>query len=173
MSAAKLRSMLKADPRYKSFRLVATRAVDPQFETWLEEVISLHKSRSIRTLAGKSSARRIQESGMQDQAYRSRCVEILLHITRNRNHLASALDAIVKYIENEYQAQLSKMGYRTKTSQRAVCNLLVSSAYSKVEHLDSILEMVGLVIEDIDKAAWVVKNAISALEIATKREYAN
>jgi hypothetical protein len=168
----RLRKLLKQDSRYKAFRVVAKRAVDPQFETWLEEVIKLHKARSVRLLSSKSGARKLSEAGLQDQSYRSRCVEILLLITRSRNYLASALFGLQRYVESEYQSELSKMGVRTKTGQRALINLLTQSAQANIDHMDSLLEMVNLVIEDIDKAAWTVKNALAALEIATKREHA-
>jgi hypothetical protein len=146
--------------------------VDPQFETWLEEVIKLHKARGVRLLSSKSGARKLSEAGLQDQSYRSRCIEIILLITRNRNYLASVLFGIQRYIESEYQSQLSKMGIRTKTGQRALINLLTQRAQESVDHLDSLLEMVNLVVEDLDKASWAVKNALAALEITTKREHA-
>jgi hypothetical protein len=124
-------------------------------------------------LTAKDGPKRISDAGLQDQSFRSRCVEICVTVTRNRNNLATAYETLVLYLESEYGAFLRRNGVTAKVDQRAMYKRLMKEAVEKLDQLDTIVELADKIIEDIDKASFTLNRSLSALEIATKREWAH
>lgn len=167
-----IRKKLRKDSTWKSFRSIRDNAWKPEFENFGDEILRLHKTREIRLLKRGNRASKLSDAALQDQATRSRCVEIAAIITLNRNYLERAINNALKHLETHYGSYLFSKGCKTKMEQKAVYEVCMADAKSKMEQMDTIIEVADRVIDDIDKGSFAIKHSLDALQIATKREYA-
>lgn len=175
MSAVKeLKRRLKQDETWQKYRRIVQHSWDESFDTFLDEIQKMHKGRAIRILGLDSShpsGKKLAKAAMVDQAYRSRCVEIVMTITRNKNNLKYAIDTIKKHIEANYRSDLINLGIRGVTDRKQAVASLLAIATRKLSDMDTIIEIADMVIRDIDQATWSIKHAVDSLQIATKRQY--
>ncbi len=167
-----IRKALKRDQRWARFRSVVDQAYLPEFDEFINEIERLHKTRGVRVLGAQAmpSGKRIADAAMRDQSARSRCVEIVMQVTRSRNYLAIQMDVIRSYITAQYMQLLAESGARTITEKKEVVTSMFSKSDTVLHRLDTITEIADLVIKDIDQAAWAIARTTTALEIATRRE---
>lgn len=168
-----LKKRLKADDTWKSFRGVVDMAWRPEYENFLEEIMRLHKTRELRLIKGghvKSS--KLSSAALNDQATRSRAVEIVMLVTSNRNNLDRGIKAMSEHIEAHYTRLLMTRGCKTKMEQRAVINSCMSLSKSVIDKMDTLIEVADLLIDDVDKGSYSIKHAIDSMQIAAKRSFA-
>jgi hypothetical protein len=84
-----------------------------------------------------------------------------------------AISNTFKYIEATYVTLLQRKGCKTKADQRAIIEACFKSPRETQEQMETLMEVGDRVIEDLDKAGYALKNALEALQITTKREYAS
>ena len=168
-----LKKVLKKDEVWKIFNSVADMASKPEFDNFLEEIMRLHKTRELRLIKGghvKSS--KLSSAALNDQATRSRAVEIVMLVTSNRNNLDRANKAMAEHIEAHYTRLLFSKGCKTKMEQRSVVNSCMSRARGMMDKMDTLIEISDLLIDDVDKGSFAIKHAIDALQVAVKRSFA-
>lgn len=167
-----IRKALAKDARWKRFRNIIEQAYLPEFDSFTDEIEKLHKTRAVRVLGAQAvpSGKRVADAAMRDQAVRSRCVEITMQVTRQRNYLAIQMDVIRSYLMAQYMQLLGEYGVRTITEKREIISSMFSKADTCLHRLDTITEIADLVIKDCDQAAWALSKTVTALEVATKRE---
>lgn len=168
-----LRRALKTDTRWKRFKGVIDQAYLPEFDQFIDEIENLHKTRGVRVLGAQAvpSGKRVADAAMRDQSVRSRCVEIVMQVTRRRNYLAIQMDVIRSYLTAQYMQLLGESGARTITEKKEIVSSMFSRADTILHRLDTITEIADLVIKDTDQAAWALSKTVTALEVATKREH--
>jgi hypothetical protein len=167
-----LRRALRKDDKWARFMAIRKAAYAPEFEKYIEEIQRMHKTRSIRVLGATAAptGKKIADAAMRDQSVRSRCVEICMEITRNRNQLAIAMNTVSTYVNAEYGSLLADNGVRAVTERRSIVESLFGPAQRTLDELDTITEIADLVIKDVDQASWSIKSTVTALEVATARE---
>ena len=170
--ASSFRIKLKKDTKWIRFKTVFASAYKPEFDTYIDEIQALHKTRSIRVLGIQSapSGKTLADASMKDQAVRSRCVELCMNVVRNRNYLAITMNTVSSYLNAEYSQFMTGLGVRTISDRRELVESLFGGAQRMLDRLDTITEIADMVIKDTDQAAWSLKTSVTALEIATARE---
>jgi hypothetical protein len=168
----KLRVKVKTDPLWQRFSDIIDQSYKPGYELLIDEVSTLHKTRSVRVLGAvaRPTGKKLADAAMRDQSARSRCVEICMEITRNRNYLATSMTTLSSHINAKYGSFLADQGVRAITERKAIIESLFGKAQRKLEELDTIVEIAQLVIDDVDKAAWAISRTVASLEIAMARE---
>lgn len=173
-AATALRIQLKRDKRWQQFRSALASAYLPEFDGYIEEMQALHKTRGIRVLGAQAlpTGKKVANAAMQDQSVRSRCVEIAVNVTRQRNYLAAIRDATRGYLIVKYGATLQQHGARTITDRREIIGERLDKADQIIGRLDSITEICDMLIKDLDQGNWALSRVVDALQVATKREAA-
>lgn len=168
----RLLTKLAEDRYWIRYRGIVSSCVTPEFDKYLEEVQAMHKSRPVRTIGLSSvpSGKKLVRAALVDQAYRSRCVELVINVIRNRNVLEQAISIIKKHVEGEYSDYLKQIGLRGITERKSLINSLVLNATRQLAEMDTIVQICDLVITDIDKSSYALKHAVDSLQIAMKRE---
>ena len=163
---------LKKDSRYR--RLSKVFAEHPlyhiPFSAWKEEIERLHKTRNVRFLRPDESkfVARLIDSSVQDQAYRSRLVEMRVTCSRVQHQLKKGLTALEEYYLVAYASDISIV--RTKEERSKIIRMTLRKFNDFLTEIAIIEDMSKLVIEDIDKAAWSMKLAVAAFEVHNKPE---
>jgi len=139
-------------------------------KTVYEEIERIHMTRKTRHLDKSSGSfvGDISEGMLNDQANRSRLTEILMSCIHALKNLKATLDSLEGYLLIEYADQLGSI--RTKGERASFMQHHVLSKYHKyVDRTERIKEAAELVIIDIDKAAWMYRNLIEAVKMASGR----
>jgi len=134
----------------------------------LDEMETIHRSRMVRSLKTKSlfgvgGAQKIAEVIQQNQANRSRVVEIKLGALRRRMLLEERLELTATYLRVKYSNNLSE--YRTVGERSSVIDSLLEPVNKLVSELSRVEEYADIVLEDMDKAGWSLKNLEDAMSI--------
>jgi hypothetical protein len=134
-----------------------------------EEITTIHAVRKTRGLDRRSDTF-IQDliNGMiDDQAQRSRLVEILMVCVKTIRNLEDTLDSLSGYLQMEYSEQIASVA-KTKAERSSFIENQVLRKFRKyVAKVDTIKETTALVITDIDKAGFVYKNLIEAVKLSS------
>lgn len=168
-----LQKAMKKTSDYKTMEsLVSSHAIDSQNIT--EEVTRLHKSRKSSTLGFKIkknqiSGRKLVAAGLEDSAYRSRIVQLKTDVMKSRNYLDIAHKSILRTLQSSFSTRLNS-AYKTKDERLSIIKSMpvISRAEEITQELDNLIKVMDVVIEDIDKMAWVIKKSIDAIEIISK-----
>ena len=172
VSVKSVLTTLRSDKRYK--RLLESFDTSPAFripkESLAEEIKVIHELREIRRLNTNDAAfvDKVIKANTHDQAQRSRLVEIIVVCTRISNKLTEAIEALKQHYMLEYVDHLRQ--FRTKEERNLVLNMALRKFIRFVNEVESLKEMANIVVLDIDKAAWSLKNTIEALKISSARE---
>lgn len=171
-SVSRVVSTLKADKRYK--RLLEMFNTAPLYQipcdSLLEELKTIHSLREIRRLNPREEgfADNIVKANTHDQAQRSRVVEIMMRCTHVSKKLSDALDALRNHFMMEYHDHLKQ--FRTKEERMIVMNTALRKFVKYIGEVENLKEVCTLVVGDIDKAAWSLRNNIEVLRIHSARE---
>ena len=136
----------------------------------LEEIERMHKMRPVRTLRSED-ARFIDkaiEACVRDQSCRSRCAEINVMCIKARASLEKATSKLREYMLVRYAQEIAVM--RTREERVNLINTVLST-FLKFVHQVSIVESCSAVIlDDIDKAAWMFKGVVAAYGLQNRTE---
>ena len=129
-----------------------------------------HKSRPIRNLNPTSGKiiDQIVRASVDDQAFRSRIVAIMMECVRSSTTLQNAIDAYRDYVLVHYAEELKSL--RTKEERMMVIKIATASFSKYVSKVQTLRDCCDLVVKDIDQAAWSLKLTVQTLEIHAKRE---
>jgi len=129
------------------------------------EIDSLHLTRMVRSLKTEEVIQSFQkkfiQAALQNQAFRSRLVEIKVKCFRVSAKLEEHIGVVRSYLSIKYPNGLSK--YRTVAERKQAINSILEEPMtflSKLELKDRELE---LIIKDLDAAAWSLKGIMEAM----------
>jgi hypothetical protein len=171
--AKTLRLEMARDKRYA--RLKTAFDTLPMFnlpaDDLLDEVKNLNTMRMVRRLNSTSPdfVDRIIKAALHDQATRSRLTEILTDCLRAKRTLETALDSFTEYALVRYTSTLSSC--RTKADKEALVRLFMSDWYDYLNSMMTLYSTTQLVVEDLDKSAWTIKNIIDACKLIYAPEH--
>lgn len=137
-----------------------------------QEASVLHSSRKLRTLKTEdliaSFQKRFISAALQNQAFRSRIVEIKVKCFKTAAHLKENLDHLKPYLRVKYSKLLSE--YKTVADKNSAIDSVLEEPIrylAKLENVDKILENY---IKDIDQASWTLKSLIDAMGFNKDKE---
>lgn len=129
------------------------------------EIDSLHLTRQVRKLKTEEIIQSFQkkfiEAALQNQAYRSRLVEIKVKCFRVAAKLEEHISVVRSYLGITYPNSLRK--YRTVGERKQAINSVLeepTSFLTKLELKDRELEVI---IKDLDQASFSLKHIIDAM----------
>lgn len=158
---------IRNDETYQRFKRILKNASQTDLAKTYEEIKSLHAGRLIRGMTRKVSAKKLISAVTQDQAYRSRLVEINMTVTHEYASLKVCYDATKDKLSAKYSKQL---GVRSIADRDTYWRSVLSKGVTRLENLSNTIELLNMVIEDIDKAAWSAKTTLQAFDLATRPE---
>ena len=168
-----IKRTIKNDDRYRKLKKAFIELPEFNLNTdeIEEELLSLHQSRPVRRLRSKLEGNKfvdeVIKALLKDQEVRSRLTEIMVGCLKTESKLEDALVAFKHYVLVEYADQLSAISTKAERSQ------IVDSCLRPFEkYLVTIANMqtkARTIIEDIDKAAYAMKNTIEAVKLITHK----
>jgi hypothetical protein len=167
----RLKLLLKKDESWAKFRRQMSALWQPEFETQIDEIKTLHLSRSVRSLNKNfPTAKRIAEAAAQDQSVRSRCTEITINAVVVRNNMHVGMTTIQKYLETRYFDTLKSYGVHGVNDRKNLISALINPYQRKYDRVCTLIEISDLVIADLEAASWMIKHTVEALSVAMRRE---
>ena len=160
-----IRSQLSEDERARAYKRIEKMALSvDDFETYADELSTLHRSRRIRTLyLGKVGPTSVIEVAAQEASVRARCTEIITSVSKARYLLDTAMDAFKVHVLTKYKADLAE--YRSiRDRENAVRTLLVKGE-RRISEFDAVIEQAAYVVEDIDKSGYQIKAICEMLNL--------
>ena len=143
------------------------------FDTTLDEVRDLHHDLTVRKLTAKSLRRGQQEkllaANLQNQAYRSRILEILIQVRQHYNNLEQEYNLTRDYLLQEYPKQFAE--YRTKEERMRALATLFEPVVILMKKYGNLQGDIQLILDDLDKMAWTIKTTLDILNLGGKKEY--
>jgi hypothetical protein len=165
-----LRKTIRKDPRL--MRLDAAFDELPEFSLnaneLYEEIKRIHMVRKTRHLdrRSKTFVDDVTEGLLDDQAHRSRLSEILISCVQIIRNLENTLESMEGHLLMEYDDLLREI--RTKGERQTFVRTNVLNKYLRyVDRIDRVKQTAEIIITDIDKAAWMYRNIIEAVKLAT------
>lgn len=135
----------------------------------VKELETMHLGRVSRTLwLSEPSAEKLIEASMQDSAYRSRCVEIMIGLSKATRLLDAGIVTMVDHIIATYSSSMSTI--RTKGEREQLIRNLLASGYTKLADLERMTEIAEQVVGDIDKTSFALKHALEGMALLYARE---
>lgn len=141
-------------------------------DSYIKELDSLHATRRVRNLSTKdvihNAQKKIISATVQNQAYRSRCVEIKMTCFKAEQLIQSHYDALADYLKVSYKKALSI--YRTNAERDSVVANVLSDANYRLQQIQLVQSLCDIIIDDIDKASWSIRALTDVLKIAATPE---
>lgn len=126
----------------------------------MEELMNLHSSRGVRSLDSSrllSNAQRIAiDSDTDNQAVRSRCVEIKMRAFKRYAVVEEVVEKLRKYILARYSAELGRSA-KTLADRRALVEVVIDDVVKIMKDLNNVMKMSDMVIEDCTAAGFTLK----------------
>lgn len=174
LKESKFYRLATADPRIASF-LKGVRAGTYSLDTasMLDEIERMHMGRKLRVLTTQQVLARSQheliDTNLQNQAYRSRCVEIKMRATRKINLLWERSEAARRYINIQWRSLLQQE-FRTAGERKEAVEAVLSAVTNVTNQLEQVTTMADLVIDDLDTSGWAITRVINILNLSTRPE---
>lgn len=164
-----IKDLIKEDKVYLKYtkRLSSLKSKD---EVWLHELESLHARRGIRALNSnallQSSLKISIDSNIDNQAVRSRCVEIKISALKQQLLLRESIEYLKKYISSKYSSKLQSIG--NMTERKAYVELILSPIIKQEERIKMVTKIADEVIGDCDSAGFALLRINEALNMKSK-----
>jgi hypothetical protein len=145
-----------------------------KLDDYKAEILTLHQSRSVRTLIKFCEDRETKlvdeviRANLIDQGQRSRLTEILIHCTRASVALGESLKVFKEYALVYYDPYLKKI--KTKGERSSFLDTCLSDMTGYISDCDLVCNLAKLVVSDIDQAGFSLKRTIDALGLSVSRE---
>ena len=165
---AKFIELAQKDKRVRALlKALHNGAYHIDLESLEREIDSLHLSRQVRTLKTvevmQSFQKRFVDASLQNQAYRSRLVEIKVKCFRVAAKLEEHLVAVRGILSVTYPNSLK--AYRTVAERRAVINSVLEEPMAFLTKLELKDKELTEIIKDLDQSAWALKSILDAMNI--------
>jgi hypothetical protein len=154
----------------KLLRDVRSGVYSLDFEALFDEIERMHMQRAIRRVTVSEILAQAQknliEAVLQNQAYRSRCVEIQMQCQRKQGKLDKRFGILRNYLLLTYATELGTL--RTQAERHNVVDSALSAASSQSSDLNALSEFASLMIADLDQAGWAFQRMVAVLEMSTR-----
>ena len=142
-------------------------------QSWVtlqKELLDMHAGRQSRTLFSSKAflkATKISAAALQDSAFRSRAVEILITARVHTNLLNRYIDRLTDYLKSTYATELKE--FPTINQRDSAVRSALEPMYEQSVAADNVIEVAELIIADIDQASWGMSKALSALDVLVNK----
>jgi hypothetical protein len=158
---------LRADKRFvRLYVLFSEEALYKiPFKERMTEVENIHKTRSVRFLNPDSGkfVDALIEASINEQAQRSRLTEIHAQCIKASRTLSRGVEKLEEYLLIRYSTDIA--GVRTKEERVKLIRMAMSSFHQFLNEVDTLKEMTEIIIADIDKSSWRLRDIISAYQL--------
>lgn len=165
-----LRGLLKEDTTYRRVIKQLSNA-DEKVEDWMQEIMNLHSRRAIRALNTRAllqSAQKISiDSNLENQAVRSRVVEIKMRCLQQLIVVEKYTKKLKKYIGAQYSDVLADM-YSTMKERQAEIDHQMSRLVSVQDALQGVVKLSDVLIDDLDSAGYTLMRVGNMLEMKSR-----
>ncbi len=135
------------------------------------EIDSLHLTRQVRKLKTEeilmSFQRKFVDAALQNQAYRSRLVEIKVKCFRMSAKLEEHISVVRSHLGITYPNALSK--YKTVSERRAAINSVLEEPMTFLTKLELKDKEIEVLVKDLDAAAWSLKSIMDAMNLTSDK----
>ena len=162
-----LHELVTATDKYARYERVTTDMIKSQdLKALAEEVSGLHKVRSDRNQQISVTVKRLIKLNMEDQAFRSRIIHVVISVRKVYDILTFAATTLEDWIMSQYRQQLTGSWADRKTM---ACRFTIK-ARQHLTGMESLLELCDQAIKDIDSASWRYKAILTAMELNSRPE---
>jgi hypothetical protein len=163
--------VVEDDDRYIAFiKKIKSGVYDVDKESKIGEIETMHLRRSVRKITPKlvlkNAQNQIIKITSQDQAFRSRCVELKMECLKKIIRLEEEMSTIKKYLAVKYVKHLTDLP-NEKIRTSAMDNI-VGVAIKRLKNLEEVKVLADLLIEDVDATGWSIKRIIETLSIYSR-----
>jgi chemotaxis methyl-accepting protein methylase len=161
-----IRDEVTSSEIYSDYSKILKRAQSVfDYQDAVQEVIDLHNGRSSRKLKpAEFSVKRMVDANIQDQANRSRIVELRMSVLKLYSTLEFAMGAVGDFMIAKYGKQL---GTNSEERQARVATLTTAGG-KFLQRLNSFLEISEEAIKDIESTSWTFKEITKELELNSR-----
>jgi hypothetical protein len=139
---------------------------------FVRELEGLHATRLTRRLKVTDVTQRFQgrfmRAVLQNQATRSRAVEIKMRCFRTQAKLQRHLDDLTKYLMATYAEQLRRAA-STKGERENIIKSCYGNATVLLEEMSSAMAIGDLMIADLDQSGWALKHLVDMMQLITEK----
>ena len=165
---------IEKDVKYKKFISNVKHGIfKVNSDKLISELQEMHASRLSRKLTPEDVLRRFKtrflESVLQNNAWRSRAVEIKMECHRLLIKLDELLPVLKKYIKSNYAKELQEY-FKTQSDRDSYVDMLLEQAIRQKHSLEGVSKHADLLISDLDAAGWTAKGIIDVMELTSKRD---
>lgn len=164
---------LNKDPKYQKFRLLVDKnkfSIDSTEIT--KELKTLHVTRIVRSLDPKNlindNQSNLINASIQNQAIRSRVVEIKMECYTKYNLLDNYVSKLKDYLISQYNDDFKEL--KTIKEKQGYLSNFFSGETTMLNEINTVIEICDILIEDLDKSAWSIKALVELLDLTVKRE---
>jgi hypothetical protein len=137
----------------------------------IEELKTLHATRYVRILTRQEvmhhQQSKIIRAQLQNQAHRSRAVEIKMGCFDTHAELNKHVRALKKYLALRYANYFQGVAVRQRD---LAIDYIMEPANKVLSDLDNVCKIADLLIGDIDEAKWAIQGVLKTLELSTRPE---
>jgi hypothetical protein len=152
----RIRSKIKADPRFKKIRSIVktNRVFNFSVVDYQEEAARMFKMRRFRDLDTDSATfiRDLNKAYSQDLSYRSRMTEMYVACNSARGYLNRLLSAFYDYAIMEYYSDLKSVG--TAEERKRFLSSILRTQQDLIQSYDMVCEELDFYMKDIDKCGF-------------------
>lgn len=165
-----LRRALRNDVKY--MRVVASMVgVDDKVDANIDEMMGLHSKRGIRALNTtallQSSVHVSIDTTIDNQAVRSRVVELKMRAFQKLLIVDEKLDRLIRYVQAHYAAVLATEA-KTLADRKAIVQDQLRDVIKVKKRLEGVMKLADMVIEDCDAAGYSSLRINQMLELKSK-----
>lgn len=132
------------------------------------EISSLHATRRIRSLESSdilaSQQKQLIDATLQNQAFRSRAVEIKMQMLKisltGHEHLSILINYMLATHKEELKSEAASI-----TDRKSIVNNWLRSEWVLLNEVDNVVALCDLLIEDCDQAGWSLKRITDTLAL--------
>lgn len=168
-SGSSLLNRIRKDPEYLQFRrIIKLEQSKLKVEEDIKEVLSLHASRTSRTIYDKRqySPQAIVDATTMDLSFRSRMVELRVKASLHISLMQAAIGSIRKYIYTKYAKPCG--AFTTEAARNSFIDTVLKNYISDVENAQSFIQLCDTLIKDIDQAGFSLKNMLECLKLLSE-----
>jgi len=140
---------------------------DLDTDKFIKELRSVHITRKVRLLNSEEIVKNVVnliDALAQNQAVRSRVVEIKMDCVRVSTKLKFKKESLINYIQVKYKEPLKSIK-GTQADRNAYLNELFSFTTLTFSRLQVLQEFCDILLNDIDQASWCLKSIIDCVKI--------
>ena len=167
-----IRDLLRQDRRVRKLkRLIKSGNYSLPIIEWQRELEAMYSTRLTRRLTVGDVVRRFHRNFMQavlqNQSNRSRAVEIKVHCVKTRNRLRKHTTELKRFLLARYSVQLRPI--RTKAEREDMLNSVLFEADDCRQELDSLIEIIDLMVADMDSTGRTVYNLVEMMKLLEQK----